>query len=76
MLWPWATSIAISSAGPPWFRSVGPDHLVAVAKFQDVGDELQQGWFVVGYFLREQTVSVGVDHDAVMMGFAGVDTGP
>ena len=46
------------------------------AEIQDGGDELEQGRFVVGDFLREQTVSVGVDHDAVMMGFAGIDTGP
>lgn len=35
-----------------------------------------QGWFVVGDLLREQTVSVGADHDAVVVGFAGVDAGP
>lgn len=53
----------------------GPDHFVLVGQFEDAGDEFEQGGFVVGDFLREQTVSVGVDHDAVMMGFAGIDTG-
>ncbi len=53
-----------------------PDDFVAVSEFEDVGDEFEQGRFIVGDFLREQPVSVGVDHDAVMMGFAGVDTGP
>ena len=76
MFWPWATSIAISSAGPPWFRSVAQMTSSPSAEFQDGGDELEQGRFVVGDFLREQPVSVGVDHDAVMMGFAGIDTGP
>jgi hypothetical protein len=53
-----------------------PDDLVPVPEFEDVGDELEQGGFVVRDFLREQTVSVGVDHYAVMMGFAGINTGP
>lgn len=53
-----------------------PDDLVPAGEFEDGGDESEQGGFVVGDFLREQTVSVGVDHDAVMMGFAGVDAGP
>ena len=53
-----------------------PDDFVAVPEFQDGGDEFEQGGFVVGDFLREQPVPLGVDHDAVMMGFAGIDTGP
>jgi hypothetical protein len=53
-----------------------PDHLIALPKSQDAGNEVQQGRFVVGNFLREQTVSVGVDHNAVMMGFAGIDACP
>jgi len=53
-----------------------PDHLAPAGEFHDSGDQVQEGRFVVGYFLREQPVSVGVDHDAVMMGFAGFDTGP
>ena len=53
-----------------------PDDLVPAGEFQDVGDEVQQGRFVVGDFLREEPVSVGVDHDAVMVGFAGIDAGP
>lgn len=40
-----------------------------------MGRELQQRWFVVGDSLGEQTGSVGVNHDAVMMGFA-VNAGP
>ncbi|MCU1532998.1 MAG: hypothetical protein JWO49_2569, partial [Arthrobacter sp.] len=74
--WPWATRMAISGAGPPWFRSVAQTTSPPAGEFQDAGDELEQGRFVVGDFLREQPVSVGVDHDAVMVGFAGVDTGP
>ncbi|MEC5193477.1 hypothetical protein RCH17_003785 [Arthrobacter sp. MP_M7] len=54
----------------------GPDDFVSVAEFEDGGDEFEQGGFVVGDFLRKQTVSVSVDHDTVMMGFAGIDTGP
>ena len=41
-----------------------PEHNVPVGPFQDGGDELKQGWFVVGDFLREQPLSVGIDHDA------------
>ena len=53
-----------------------PDHLVPVCELEHVGEELEQCWFVVGDSLGEQPVSVGVDHNAVMMGFAGVDAGP
>lgn len=53
-----------------------PDDLAVVSEFEDGGDELEQGAFVVGDSLGEQPVSVGVNHDAVMMGFACVNAGP
>jgi hypothetical protein len=53
-----------------------PHHLVPVRELEHTGEELEQGWFVIGDSLGEQPVSVGVDHNAMMMGFAGVNTGP
>jgi hypothetical protein len=53
-----------------------PHHLVPACKLKDTGHELQQGGFIVRDALREQKVSVGVDHDAVVVGFAGINAGP
>ncbi len=53
-----------------------PNHRVPARDLQDSGDEVQEGWLVVGDSLGEQTISVAVDNKAVMMGLAGINAGP
>ena len=53
-----------------------PHHLVPASELKNTGHELQQACFIIGDSLGEQTVSVSINHNAVMMGFAGVNTGP
>ncbi|BCW77856.1 hypothetical protein NicSoilB11_41810 (plasmid) [Arthrobacter sp. NicSoilB11] len=53
-----------------------PHHFVTACNFEHACKELEQGWFVIGDSLREQTVSVGVNHNTVVVSFAGINAGP
>jgi hypothetical protein len=53
-----------------------PGDLSAVGERSHRSDQFQQQRLVVGDALREQSVAVGIDDHAMVVGFSGVDAGP
>lgn len=58
----------------PMIQVCRPHHLVTACNVDHASKELEQGWFVIGDSLREQTVS-GVNHNTVVVSFAGINGG-
>jgi len=54
----------------------GPDHLTIFVQRRDLGEEGEDLVLVVGDLPRQQPRAALVDHHAMVMGFAGIHTGP